>query len=62
MYREEINFLSVTKIEENIMSLLYVLEHSKHVLKPVKKLGSGRRPTQPIGTIPKFDHFFKGFP
>ena len=41
MYREEeINLLSVTtpplKMEKNIMSLLYVSEHSECFLKPVK--------------------------
>ena len=55
MYREEeINFLTVAppfkNENKNIMSLLYVSEHSKHFLKPVKKLGLGWPPTQPIGT------------
>ena len=53
---EEINFLSVTPLplkneEKNIMSLLYVSKHSKHFLKPVKKLG-----------FPNLTFFFEGFP
>ena len=40
------------------MSLLYVSEHSKHFLKPVKKLGSGCRPTHPIGTNSQICPFF----
>ena len=67
MYREkEINFLSVTprpkKWGKNIMSLLYVSEHSKHFLKPVKKLGSGWPPTHPIGTNSQIWPFFLRLP
>ena len=61
MYNEEeINFLSVAPLKnvQNIMSLLYVSEHSKHFLKPVKKLGLGWRPTHPIGTNSQIWPFF----
>ena len=43
------------------MSLLYVSEHSKHFLK-LRNWDWCVDPPTLLGTIPKFDHFFKSLP